>query len=172
MIDMEKRIIDEYNIKGEKIQETETRVKSILVNDKNEVLLGYAKNVYQFIGGHVEEKESLIETIKREIEEETGIKLNVNEKQRPVYYYAKYMKNEENQNKKMEIYYYIMKCNKKINYNNTNYTLEEKENNFELRYIPIPKLKQEIIENCEKYENARRVGAEMLEVIDAIEIRA
>ena len=64
---MKKKIINEFNIKDEEIKEIETRVKAILVNDKDEVLMGYAKNVYQFIGGHVEEKETLLETAEREI---------------------------------------------------------------------------------------------------------
>ena len=169
---MKQNIINEYGMKDEEIEDREVRVKAILVNDKNEVLLGYAKNVYQFIGGHVEERESLLETIKREIQEETGIIMKIDKKEKPVFHYAKYSKvPENNQNKKMEIYYYLLKCNENINYDNTNYTKEEKENNFELRYIPISDLKQEIMENCEKYENARGVGAEMLSVIDKIEIK-
>lgn len=169
---MEQIIINEYNMKDEEINDTETRVKAILVNDKDEVLLGYAKNVYQFIGGHVEEKESLLETIEREIQEETGITMKIDKKEKPVFHYAKYSKvPENNQNKKMEIYYYLLKCNEQINYDKTNYTKEEKENNLELRYIPVSSLKQEIIENCEKYENARRVGEEMLGLIDKIEIK-
>ena len=169
---MEQIIINECNMKDEEVENTETRVKAILVNNKNEVLLGYAKNVYQFIGGHVEEKESLLETMKREIQEETGITMRIDKQEKPVFHYAKYSKvPENNQNKKMEIYYYLLKCNEQINYDKTNYTKEEKENNFELRYIPVSSLKQEIIENCEKHENARRVGKEMLGVIDKIEIK-
>ena len=38
--------------------------------------MGYSYNTYQFPGGHVEEGESLIEAVNREVEEETGIILN------------------------------------------------------------------------------------------------
>ena len=37
---MEKIVINEHNLKEEEINEVETRVKTILVNDKEEVLLG------------------------------------------------------------------------------------------------------------------------------------
>lgn len=170
---MKKIVINDYNIKDEDINEVETRVKAILVNKKQEVLLGYAKNKYQFIGGHVEEKETLIETAQREILEETGIELNIDKNLKPAAKYENYYKNKPsiNQNKKIEIYYYILKCDKKINYNKTNYTEEEKKNNFELRYIPISNLENEIIDNCNKYEGAKGIAKEMLEVVKRIEIK-
>ena len=170
---MEKIVINEHNLKEEEINEVETRVKTILVNDKEEVLLGYAKNKYQFIGGHVEEKETLIDTAQREILEETGISLKLDSNMKPVAQYTKYWKNKPkvNENKKTEIYYYLIKCNKAINYDKTNYTEEEKKNNFELRYVPIKNLKNEIINNFKKYEEARGIGKEMLEVVKRVNIK-
>lgn len=169
---MERITINEYNLKDNEINEVETRVKTILVNDKNEVLLGYAKNKYQFIGGHVEENENLIETAQREILEETGITLEIDKELKPVAKYTKYWKNEPciNQNKKTEIYYYILKCNEEINLNKTNYTEEEKKNNFELRYVPVQNLENEIIDNVRKHEGARGIAKEMLEVVKRIDI--
>ncbi len=170
---MERIVINEYNIKDEDINEIETRVKAILINKKDEVLLGYAKNKYQFIGGHVEEKETLVETAEREILEETGIELSIDKSLKPVAKYECYWKDEPkvNQNKKLEIYYYILKCDKKVNYDKTNYTEEEKKNNFELRYIPISNLENEIIDNCNKYESAKGIAEEMLEVVKRVEIK-
>lgn len=73
---MEKIIINENDLKEEDITEIVQRVKILLINSENEILLGYSHNEYQFPGGHVEENEKFIETIKREILEETGIQLN------------------------------------------------------------------------------------------------
>ena len=164
---------NEYNLKDRDINETEVRVKMILVNDKKEVLLGYSANKYQFIGGHVEEQESLIETAQREILEETGISLELNQEMKPVAKYIGYWKDrpEKNKNKKTEIYYYMLNCNEKINYNKTNYTEEEKKGNFELRYIPLLNLENEIIQNYNKYSDAKGIGTEMLQIIKEIDIK-
>ena len=161
-----------YNLTDNDINETEVRVKMILVNKKNEVLLGYAKNKYQFIGGHVEGKETLLETAQREIQEETGITINLDNQMKPVAKYIGYWKDKsrENNNKKTEIYYYLLDCNAKINYDNTNYTEEEKRKNFELRYVPLKNLKQEIINNYKKYKEAKNIATEMLEIMEKIKI--
>ena len=170
---MENILINDNNLTDKDITGTETRVKVILINDKNEILLGYAKNVYQFIGGHVEKGEDLIETAEREIQEETGITLEINKNLKPVAKYTRCWKKEPHTktNKKIEIYYYILKCNKKINYDKTNYTKEEKKNNFELRYIPIKNFKNEIIENSKQHKNARAVTKEMLELMKRVEFK-
>ena len=44
-----------------------------IINSNNEILLGYSYHDYQFPGGHVEDGESLIEAMNRELLEETGI---------------------------------------------------------------------------------------------------
>ncbi len=151
-------IKNDLNIKEEDIKDVEIRVKAILINNLDEILFGYSYNCYQLIGGHVEEKEKLIETLKREITEEAGITLEIPEK-KPDAIYIEYLKN-----KKKVIYYYIIKCNEKINLKNTNYTKEEKIGNFNLRYIKIKDLKKEIIDNSKKYSDALVIANEMLPV--------
>ena len=56
---MKEIFINNDKLKDEEIDENVTRVKSLLINDKNQILLGYSHNTYQFIGGHVEKEESL-----------------------------------------------------------------------------------------------------------------
>lgn len=56
-------------------------ILAVILNDNNEVLLGYRKNTewfpntYGLIGGKIDEKESAIEAMIREIYEETGVKV-------------------------------------------------------------------------------------------------
>lgn len=69
-----KRII--YNadqVSEKEVTDSVVRVKAILINSLDEVLLGYSYHQYQFIGGHVEEGETLESAISREVLEETGI---------------------------------------------------------------------------------------------------
>ena len=126
---MEEIIKNENNLNENDITNVEIRVKAILINDKNEVLVGYAGNRYQFIGGHVEENEDLLETAEREILEESGITINIDKTIKPVAKYTAYYKDYpiENENRKNEIYYYIIKCNEEVDYSKTNYTELEKQ---------------------------------------------
>ena len=73
---MEKIITNDYNLKDEEMTELVVRVKILLINSNNEILLGYSHNEYQCPGGHVEEGEDLIYALKREIHEEVGIVLD------------------------------------------------------------------------------------------------
>ena len=74
---MKKIITNKDNLKEGDMTELVQRVKILLINSKREILLGYSHHNYQFPGGHVEEGENLLETVNREILEETGINLNV-----------------------------------------------------------------------------------------------
>jgi len=162
---MKKIITNDYNLKEEDMTEIVIRVKILLINSNNEILLGYSHNEYQFPGGHVEEGESLISAINREIQEETGIELNIS-KAKPFACAIGYYKDWPSigKNRKIEIYYYEIKTDKKPNLANTKYTESEKEGNFELRYIPIENVENELTKNVEIYEDKHGIVKEMLKV--------
>ena len=107
---MKKIINNQYNLKESDVTETVKRVKVLLINSNNEILLGYSHNDYQFPGGHVEMGENLLQTVKREIMEETGIVLNnldINPFAKMISYYKDWPK--KGKNRKIEIYYYELK---------------------------------------------------------------
>lgn len=162
---MKKIITNNYNLKEKDITEIVKRVKVILINCKNEIILGYSNNEYQFPGGHVEEGENLIDAVKREIKEETGIELELN-KLKPFACLQGYYKDWPSigKNRKTEIYYYEIKTDKLPNINNTKYTEKEIEGNYELRFIPIEKVENEITDNTKTYEDKHGIAKEMLEV--------
>ena len=130
---MKKIIENKYNIKEEDVTEIVKRVKALLINSNDELLLAYSNNCYQFPGGHVESDENLIDALYREIKEETGIILNnnINPFLGAYRYYKDYPK--VNDNRKNEIYYYEIKTDEVPNLDNTEYTIDEKNGNFELR---------------------------------------
>ena len=53
------------------------RVKALIVNNKNEILIAHNNNTYQFPGGHKEDDETLEKSLVREVKEETGIDVNL-----------------------------------------------------------------------------------------------
>lgn len=164
---METRVYN-YNLIDENdIQHRSTRVKALLINSKNEILVGYSHNTYQFIGGHIEEGEDMIAALKREVEEESGIVLK-DEVIKPFFLRKKYVKNypEDNINSCYEYYYYTINTDRLPDLNNVNYTDAEKIGKFELRYIPIDKIEQEFEENKKVSERTKIVEEENLEAIE------
>ena len=164
---MKKLINNKFNLKETDITELVQRVKVLLINSKKEILLGYSHNQYQFPGGHVEDNESFIDTVKREVEEETGIKLSIS-KLEPFVCFIGYWKDwpSKGKNRKTEIYYYELKIDEKPNLLNTNYTEHEKDGNFELRYIPLENVESELKDNATKYGDKYGITREMLELFN------
>ena len=62
----------------EEINDRVIRVKALMLNDSNEILIGEAFGTIQFPGGHIKENEDLVKALKREVKEETGITLKGN----------------------------------------------------------------------------------------------
>ena len=163
---MKKIVINnEYNLKDADMTEVVQRVKGLLINSKNEILLGYSHHDYQFPGGHVEENESLVETLHREILEETGMNLKL-DNSTPFACTIGYYKDwpMEGKNRKTEIYYFEVRTDELPNLENTEYTEDEIDGNFELRYIPLDNVEEELRRNAEEYGDTKGIAKEMLEL--------
>ena len=162
---MKEIVINKYNLTEEDMTEVVKRVKILLVNSNDEILLGYSHHNYQFPGGHVEENEELIDTVNREILEETGMNLKLTDLEpfaRNLGYYKDWP--EEGKNRKIEIYYYEVKTDEKPNLDNTSYTESEKDGGFELRYIPLSNVEEELKKNAEEFGDKKGIAREMLEL--------
>jgi len=164
---MIKLVTNKNNLSENEITEVVKRVKILIINSNNEVLLGYSHNNYQFPGGHVENGESLIETVNREMLEETGINLGVSDIE-PFACALGYYKDwpEDGKNRKIEIYYYEIKTDEKPNLESTKYTDHEKEGKFELKYIPLSDVEDVLRKNAEEYGDKRGIAREMIELFE------
>ena len=162
---MKQLITNKYNLTDSDMTEVVKRVKVLLVNSNNDVLLGYSHNNYQFPGGHVEENETLVQAVNREILEETGIELNITNIE-PFACAIGYYKDwpAEGKNRKIEIYYYEVKTDEKPNLENTEYTENEKNGNFELRYIPLLDVENVLKTNAEEYGDENGIAREMIDL--------
>lgn len=138
---MKKLFYNPDNLTEEDIDETVIRVKALIINN-NEIMLGYCDGTYQFPGGHLENDESFEECLKREVKEETGIELeNINEPFLEIKYYSKNyrgtFKNRENL-----LYFFDIKTDLKVNLENTNYTEDEINGNYEIKFISLDNLEK------------------------------
>lgn len=164
---IKEKLYNKDNLKIEDITETIVRVKMLLVNSKNEVLLGFCHNTYQFPGGHQENGESLIECVIREVKEETGIELAL-DKVDPFFVIRHYSKNYHGtgENRCSEIYYFEIKTDEQYNLANADYTENEKDGEFELRYIPLETVENVLNDSISWNEKNAVIVPEMIAVFN------
>ena len=146
-----KEILYNYDyLNKEDIDNVVKRAKILIVNSSNEILLGYSHNSYQVIGGHLEDDESYDECIVREVREEAGIELNYEER-KPFLVIRYYCKDypKEGINSEYIINYYVVNSDIKPDISKINLTEHEKEGEFELRYIHIDNILEELNNNLE-----------------------
>ena len=135
------------NLDKKQISETVTRVKGFIINDKNQILLAWSHNAPQLPGGHAENGEGLTDTLKREVLEETGIELD--DKEIVSHFLQRnYFKKDYPQlgkNRLSIIEYFYIKSNKLPNANKTNFTPEEIQNNFNVKFVGFDRFEEVIV---------------------------
>ncbi len=137
---MKEIIINKDNLSDKDISDTVVRVKALIINSKQEILLAHNNNTYQFPGGHLDDKESLKDCLKREIKEETGIDVNIDEDAflKITCYYKNYFNTQKNT--KSIIYYFHISCNEMPNFEETHYDSLEIQTEFKLSYLKFKEL--------------------------------
>ena len=154
------------NLNDSNIDEVVTRVKALIINSKNEVLLGYSYYEYQFPGGHVKEYEGLLDALKRELKEETGLDFKVTNL-KPIGVLKKYIKDypKKGMNSLYVIYYYEIKDNRIPDLKTTHYTDEEIDGNFKLYYVPVDMARDIVKENASVYGDSAGIVEEIDEFL-------
>lgn len=163
-----KEIIYNYDfLTDEDITEIVIRTKALMINNNN-IILGNENNIFQFPGGHLEEKETLEECLKREILEETGIEIENDEIKRPFMKVTFKNKDwpEKGKNRKAEIYYYLIETSKEPNLSMVNYTEHEKNGNFKLEFIPLNESINIIKKNIPNNEKNKVIAPDMIMAIE------
>ena len=164
---MKEILIRHDNLKKEDIEEVVTRVKGLIINDKDEIMLGYAYGTYQFPGGHIEKGEKLIDGLIREIKEETGI--NIKDKTlKPFEKITYYSKNYRNTgiNRQNNIYYYIIYTNEKYNKSNTSLDKLEQAGKYTIKSFPLENVENILLNSILDNPINKTIVEEMLEVLN------
>lgn len=154
------------NLNESEITEKIYRARGVIINSSDEILLGYCKNTYQFPGGYSEENETIVDCLKREIKEETGIDIKGNE-YKPFYIIKYYTKDwpEKGINRYTEFNYFLIMTDEHYDLNKTSFDVVEKEYNYQLRYVKLNEFEKILSESLEDNPKNKKVYPEMLDVI-------
>ena len=162
---MKKLLINEGNLTPNDIHGTETRVKAFLRNNNNEVLLLHNNYTYQLPGGHNLKDESLEESLKREVQEETGIE--VNNDIEPFMMIREYNKNflDTDKNVCNTIYYYDIENDNLPDGSKLNLTELESRTKIKYFYIKIDELEKFVLKEKKDNRIEDMIAKELLEAI-------
>ena len=163
---MKEIIINDNNLTDADIEKNVIRVKGLIINSRGKILLAHNNHTYQFPGGHKEDNESNDECIVREIKDETGIILSIQDE--PFSCITTYDANYFNSGKKVKnsIYYYRFFSDDIPRIENTHYDELELETDFNLFYVPFSDLKNFLNKSIDSGSIDVNIGREMLHVVD------
>lgn len=172
---MKTKIINEDNLTFDQIDSTSTRVKVFLLNSNNEILVATTDTgCIQLPGGHQEDGENLIDTIIREIKEETGIILTANSIGEPFFEIKHLTQNYRNTrtNRLSQILYFLVRTNEEYNANNIHLTQHEESNGFKINKISILDLENKLIDTIANNEIDinKTIAKETLEAFHTLQI--
>ena len=159
-------IYNDNNISDNEITRVVKRAKVLIENDNNEIAIAYSHNNYFFIGGHVENDEDDFVCLDREIKEETGISLPLNNIKRffEIIYYNKDYPNKGDYSKYISTYYYL-KYDLNVDMNNMNLTDDEIDGNFKVCFIDKDKI-LDVVKNSLKTCTRENVVKDTINVLE------
>ena len=164
---MKETIYNYDYLNDNEMTETVVRTKALIINGNN-LLIGNEDGCYQFIGGHLEENETLNECLKREILEESGIEIDDSEIKRAFYKVTYKNKDwpEAGKNRRTEIYYYVIETNKEPDLSKTNYTESEIKQHYSIVSLKLDEAVEKIKENIPNHKMNKIISPEMIEAIE------
>ena len=163
---MKQIIFNDNNLTDNDIELKVVRVKALMINSNGKILLAHNNNTYQFPGGHTEENESKKDCLIREVMEETGIELNVDEE--PFLCITTYDNNYFGSGKKVlnSIYYYRTFTDSLPDLSKTHYDELELATDFNLYYVNFNTLEKFLKNAIENGSIDVNIAKEMLNVVD------
>ncbi len=139
-------IINENNMQEKDIQSYSSKVRAILIDDDNNLLVANNGNILLFPGGSINKNEEIPMAIVRELKEETGISHLFDELTylNTLNYYQKNypMRDGRISNRLVTTHYYIGKYK---GISKQTLTENEKKGNFNLELIPIENLEEIVL---------------------------
>lgn len=164
---MQTIIFNDYNLSEDQIEKSVIRVKGLIINSSGKILLAHNNDTYQFPGGHLEDNEDMDDCIIREIKEETGIDVKVNE--RPFLCIKTFDNNYFGTGKKVlnSIYYYRFFTDDMPNFEETQYDELELATEFNLFYVVFTDLENFLNKAIDEGSIDANICREMIYVFNA-----
>ena len=164
-----KIIINDNNLKENQIEEYNTKVRAILINEKEELLVVNYGGTYLLPGGKLNTNETIENGLLRELKEETGTNYNIENLKYLChidYFQKNYPKrNGTTINRLITTHYYIGKY-KEILKDNIKLSEEEQKGNLKLELIQLNQLKNLIIKNKNTNPRNKYFQKELLTIIN------
>lgn len=149
---MKKIIFNDNNLDIEDIEDRVIKARIIMLNKDRKVYISSYADIYLFPGGKVERGEDICECARREVKEETGIELDL-ENEEPFLLVQQFIKDypqrvsdEVFSNKLNETYYYLIHTNEVINNEKMDLMENELKNNFHTDLIGLDEI-SELLDN-------------------------
>lgn len=162
---MKQIFYNDDNLTENEINNFVGRARALIINSKREVLMSYYDGVYQTVGGHLDEGETYLECLKREVMEESGIEIETDGLAPfiEIKYYSKDYP-EKGKNTCYVIKYYEVETDCLPDFSKIKLTESEINGHFDLKYILLDNL-EEILSNMLKTTKYKRTVSDTLEVV-------
>ncbi len=164
---MEEIFINPDNLTKEQIDKTAVRAKALIINDREEIVLGFSLGTYQFPGGHLSNGEDACGCLKREVLEETGIEIK-EDNLKPFASITNYVKNyrDSGLNRENVIYYYLIRTNDEPDLSRMDHDELEQLGNFQVVKVPLNEINELLIKSIPYNTINEIIVDEMLKIID------
>lgn len=162
-------LINEDNLKLDEVQDFSTKVRALLLDEYNRILIANYGNVILLPGGKVDKGEENSIAIVRELSEELGESYNSEELDYFMtlnYFQKDYPKRDGTfQNRLVQTHYFIGKY-KEIKKNRQKLTEKERKDNFKLELVSLEELENIILNNKNDNPRNRYFQKELLMILD------
>lgn len=165
----EKIVINDDNLKMNEVNKQNSKVRAILVNDNNEVMVAYYGGVILLPGGSMDKDENVLEALRREIREEIGISYETEDLSFLAeldHFQRNYVSREGATSNLLVKTYYFTGSYKSIDYSNQHLTRKEKKDGFRLELIPLEEIEKKVLENQNDNPRNEYFQRELLEIIN------
>lgn len=162
-------ILNDENLQLDEINEFNSKVRAILIDSENKVLVANYGGVFLFPGGSIDDGENIDESIIRELQEETGTDYETGDftfLTQLDFFQKNYVKRDGMKVNRLIRTYYFIASYKPVKLRLQKLTEKEKKDDFKLAVVPLCELKKLVLKN--KNSNPRNFyfQREMIEVID------
>ncbi|MCL2859759.1 MAG: NUDIX hydrolase [Oscillospiraceae bacterium] len=172
---MKEIIYNDDNLVEDKIIKKQTKIRAVLISSKNKIILANYNGVYLFPGGGIEDGELKEDALKREIKQELGIEIFL-ENKKPSIVVKQLIKNYPDRKSNCNVdrvsttYYYLIELNNySINSEKISLTESEKSGNFITFLVDINNASSLILNNRTENPRNKYFAREALVVIQELQ---